>query len=548
MSTPKGLETASIRKEWGIVKKAAEKKGKTLKAETAVTALLDQFEEDLGPNIEEWTKLYPKFQAMEDWRAKNINKVIVSYLKKVKDAAIPPAIAKELKDGLNAITKAMDERASVAAVLALMSGDAAEAKAKKGKPPTVIPVLEHPNLARKIMAAYPEGGEILSIEEFSVEVHITDPKVLEEFDTGDASMFQKVVDAADFGKLIKDSAVAYKDAVNKFKKNPKNAKSIEKEWNQAVDKAIEESCGRAAKEVERLTGVKSDYKKYRVKAGIKLGFAMASLVASGLAFALGPLTFGASAVVGAVAIARSAVGVAAKIKDLADEAEDVSTTLFKDISSLLKGYEEAEKASAKVGAKETSMTGLSSLVGAPVIATIKNCRAKSGLLGDKLNGLEVGAGKTSKHLTDLLDEQESASKAFKEFRKLNADQLSRTQEAALKKVEDLVDKNNGLVDKLIKEVIALNKRASSGRRIHVELDKGLAVLNTKQPVWSKVGEVIVETIISLGFAMSGDLVPAPDVFAIAKESEEVFSRIGMVIDTADSYVSEVENLVTALQA
>jgi hypothetical protein len=153
---------------------------------------------------------------------------------------------------------------------------------------------------------------------------------------------------------------------------------------------------------------KKEYLMYKIKIGVTIFGAAASLIVSIALMAATPFTGGASAAIGIVGMWKSALTIGKEIVSAAAEIEKSQKVL----STYMKAVEAiAKKGKAAAKANEYSAAFVKQFLG-EAQPNIKGCGSQLGTIQQKLTGVEVKAHQCGKTLNGILDAQEKLRVEF----------------------------------------------------------------------------------------------------------------------------------------
>lgn len=563
---PNILTTPPLRSKWSKAKKLAKnaaadldkKNGdKKKKQAKAFKAMAKTFKQDLGPNLDKWSKLYPDFQKMERLLSKAIRPVIKHYLQAAKDAPIDKSIKGDLRKTLKFILRQQKIRALKAQEL--INSDLSlglKISKEEAKLPPPILVFKFPDIMRLVQS---RAGKLEHIDvgaKLSLEVILDSKEVRARFPIGKEHIdpTPKIKAAGDLGRLVADIADALKVADRNVGKGRKVADE-QKRFEKKVDRAIGECVVRATGEAARLGKLKRNARWANVKRGGGLVFTGVSAVggvvgATTTGVALTAATSGAAIAVGITSIAvscvglvKSAIDISKQIVDIASSAEIMAKRIALDLKIIEKTYKKWLKStevknaggvSKALGSGEFLARGFNNLVG-PVIPTLKRVKGDVGTFDEKINNLEVNAGKLAEKITAFLAQQNKANGELKKLKKLGRDALSDKELNLRKMILVSIEKSSKQVDTTIKGVINLNKRVKVNRIKFKELDKQLKKISKSKPLWSDIGSALVEATSGLltGAAVGvADVATGGGIKSIADLAHTIFTTTTDTLDRA----------------
>lgn len=240
--------------------------------------------------------------------------------------------------------------------------------------------------------------------------------------------------------------------LDKLNKNTKTALAgFSKSGKEAAEKAWAE-----------VAKTKSEYTKYKVKAGVDLaidglnvGLGIASAVGSG-GFAL---------IIGIYGIIKTLVSAAMKIYKLAIDADKMQKKVKKGLEKVQKSFNKKKREVS--GAKETGKAFVNSLLGSDFLPTIDGVKKDNDQYKSKIQGVDVASHALAKKLNEVL----------KEIDKIQKD----SDVKGNKKIAALVDKMQKQTAKLIDKVIDMQERVTEGTEFQETTAKAIKELETLEP-------------------------------------------------------------------
>jgi len=538
MATPDEVSSPDMRELWKTAKKAASKKADAKKEAAKYKTIDDQFTLDLGPDLQKWPKYYPNLSKMGTAKNK-IDLTITKYeliLKKAKsEKALHPEVLKILTDALSDIREQLQSRMNFCETMVTSNEDEAlkqaiSASKKKQLKPVVI--FKHPDLSSEIMKMVPKAADFVEITKLEIEVILADDAVLDKVDDADGNMAQKLKDAASFASLKKDIALAYREAAMLLKKNPKAIDGANSAFETSVDIAIRDAAARASTEMNRLVGIKVEYRNYRIKAGVKLAATVAGTIAGAASIASAPFT-GPTVIISAIGVLKGAKSIGDQLADLSMTAEEMIRELQKDVRGLQKRY--ADWKGAAIGTAEVTST-LVNAIAPTIFPTIKRCASHCGTVESKINGMETKAGALSVTLNKTLDAQEKADAAIKQWITTNKSAVTGDVAKSAKKLMTAMKSNREEVTKLIGKISTLNNNVTKARKDNATLKTKIDALSASEPTIFKFAEVFIEIGTTVAFLASAN-VGWPDAYPIMETSKAITDMIGNVVGSLDGAYS-----------
>ena len=545
MPVPAEISKPAFRAIWQTAKKSAAEKAKRLKNESSYSVFSDQLKLSLGPELDKWPKLYPDFKKMQAQKVK-IEGIIDKYDRFAKKAnGVDKKVIKTIKEGLKELRETLDSREERAKELIDSDLDLG-LKKSKGKQHMPIMVFQHPDISSMVMKEAPKAKDVITVNKLPMIILLDDDSILKKIsdaDDGDGTLAQSVRDAAKFGDTIKEIGAMYGKLAEVVRKDPSKFKAAANLFEKAVEKACQNAADRGSAELVRLAKVRTNYRNYKIKTTVNLTLAITGTVAGAVSLGLAPFTGGASMIVTAIGVAKGAVEIGIQLAKIVSSAEELAAKLRSDIRKLLKRYQEVK--SGTVGATEMGVT-LVNAVSPLHFSTIKGCNGLCGEVGDKIDGLEVKAGDTSKKLTEVLDAQEKVTKGLRAWEREAKALLTPKEAKAIEKLFSKLDGSTKQVGDLIDKVIQLNQRVKRARADHRRLSADLKKLSGKEPTWAKVGEVLIDTSANVAFLVSAN-VSWPDAYQIAESTKAIIDVIGNVAGSLDGAKSLIEDAIDVIE-
>lgn len=284
---------------------------------------------------------------------------------------------------------------------------------------------------------------------------------------------------------------------------------------------------------EELGKDRADYRKYKIKSGIKitLGVGGVALGVAGIAGAAA--TGGASLALAIVSTWRGLVELTKTFVSLSKEAETVGKSVYSDMKKLQDAYQKAPnqpKTFGKVAAREAAATVANTLLQTEV-KNIPKVKSNCDLWKSKLQGLRTTAHDLAKQLNEFLNQSEKLEKYLGSIPR-NPKNSSKIA-AALGQINGLQQKVRTFVNK----VPETHQRAENGMRAQEEAARGLDLLARKAPGWTAAFDKAFPIMVNLGLAAAGNSVGFTEASSTA---DYVSSAIGLVNDVASTVNDVVE--------
>jgi hypothetical protein len=231
------------------------------------------------------------------------------------------------------------------------------------------------------------------------------------------------------------------------------------------------------------------YKDYKIKAGLDMTIQVLTVTGGAVATGVSAAgTFGASAVIGVVALVRDCAKLAKMIYDLAIEAETVQKNLQKDINTL----EEAYQSKVRNVTQEMVGTVLKSIltIDTPFYATLPKCNTNLELFDNKVAGLETNGRAYSRDVTKALKKCEELEKRLGEME----------DKKARKAYDKLVAARKSL-DKSLNDCSDMMGRVRKTKPGIVAMGAALKALNDENPKFNKIFDKVLPA--AVGIALGG---------------------------------------------
>lgn len=278
---------------------------------------------------------------------------------------------------------------------------------------------------------------------------------------------------------------------------------------------------------EELGKDRSDYRKYKIKSGIKITLGVGGIALGAAGIAGAAATGGASLALAIVGTWRGLVELTKTIVSLSKEAETVGKSVYADMKKLQDTYKKAPdqpKTFGKVAAREAAATVANTLLQTEV-KNIPKVKSNCDLWKSKLQGLRTGAHDLAKQLNEFLNQSEKLEKHLASIPRnpKNSAQIA----SALTKISGLQQKVRTVVNDIPKK----HQRAEDGMRAQEEAARGLDLLARKAPGWTAAFDKAFPIMVNLGLAAAGNSVGFMEASSTA---DFVSSSVGLVNDVAST--------------
>lgn len=412
-------------------------------------------------------------------------------------------------------------------------------------------VLEHDDLLK--LLKYDDQAHAFKVEgRPRISVEITDPKVLKRLNEARDIPYvqQQVRDAADFSVLVTNLDKVLKDLDDAVTKDPTMMKKANAVFQLQLNEQVAKAAARAISQVAHFKQVRTDYRKYRVKAGLKLTATVASIGASIASLAAAGFTGGVSGILGIIGLARSVVAAGEQIAKLAMEAETVAKHLAKDILSI---EEDFKKSVNRTGAKHVAKETFAAVTGLPasLFTTTKQAREKLGLLNDKTNGIEVNAQDASRVVNHMLAETRKLERAFGEW--LSKQKVAQFDAKQRKAVRDFIAGIRSLsarTQAAIDDTITYAERTKRMRAAYGEMHGIFKQIDEKEPNLVKILQVALPALVNLGLAIAS--AETTSLLESWKKAHEIAGNtvglFGNVLDSAVTLKDTYDSMGEAFSA
>lgn len=250
---------------------------------------------------------------------------------------------------------------------------------------------------------------------------------------------------------------------------------------------------------------KEDYKKYKIKAGCKIGLEVASITVN----VVGAVSSaGFSLVVGIYSLVKSVASLVQQVYKLAQAADSVRKKVNADLDKMLKGYNKNKK---KAQAEQVGKVLINFLFGFDATKTISNVKGNNQLYLDKLKGVDVNSHDISKNLNKCLLELDKFSKEIKTVK-------------SSKIVKAMTNLQKG-IDQKINKIIELSKKVEDGMKWQKDMAFIIDLLHKAQS--SKWIDYFEKGLVLVDLGLTGGATDWKD--------------LGSVLGSANSLLKEVDS-------
>lgn len=233
--------------------------------------------------------------------------------------------------------------------------------------------------------------------------------------------------------------------------------------------------------------VRKDYRNYKLKSAGKMVIGSLSLVANLASAAGSVLTAGVTLALSLVGMTRASVAVGNVLVKLWEEAEQVQKRLIANADKVKGLYE--TKGKQALGRRSTGMAAINALLGSDVAPSLKAMESDCQLWLDKLNGIDLAAGKSAQVAVKGLTDAEKLETSLKTVK---AKALSRA-------LDNLVELRQTIHQNL-ESCHAQSQRCNNGRELHQIYAAIVKDLRSAQPTWSTVCDKLIPAAASLAYA------------------------------------------------
>jgi len=511
MSAPSAktvLDTSSLRAKWKTAKTTAEKKAASTKEGPKLAALhKDKMKDRLGPDLEDWPKLYPNWSKLEHGKTE-LDKKLDAYSKAVKESGLSDGVKNPMLIALKEIKADMVDRLKKCEVL-LNSDVNAGMKASKEHQP--LPPVKWTPVSFNV-AAYLKANNkatFLTIPD-AMTIEITaevDGDLYKELqaDPSRADRIRESARAKADGAL--DEMVKAMEAIVKSRPTDKKAaeeagRKLYETFKSSLDKAGKDVNAEVEKQLEDFKKGKANLLHSRIKSGAKIGITGTCMVA---AVAVSAASHGAFTPIAAVGIARGGFAIAqecAKLASTADQAAGVvkmqiavlKTFMNEALNDATLKDDEKVKAQIKQGAKFVGLGILSGITGFKGIPSLKNCNENIKTHKTNIAKLDIESHTLSKKLGTALIEQD-------QWKKTNAATLKSLPDDKASKAKAQIAKIDQSIAKLAPAVTKVNEAVNRANARQTVFEDTMKAMTDGLPDWIKYTDTVASLALDIGLAI-----------------------------------------------
>jgi hypothetical protein len=277
---------------------------------------------------------------------------------------------------------------------------------------------------------------------------------------------------------------------------------------------------------ESLAEQRSEYKKYKLKMGLKIGTGTLGAGLGALGVAGAAATGGASLALGVVSLVRGAVDLGKTLNNTRLEAESVGKRLHSILDTLRKRYKPVPQAG--VTRREVGASVVNAFTQAEV-ANISKAKADSDLWKNKLAGVRDAVHKLSIQLHQILEKSELLEK---ELLGKAGDPRAAKALAALDKLRKQIAGDPpgariqirpGLLDAIPKQ----HERAEKGLAAQKLAEQGIQQLQLKSAAWTETFDKYFGIAVNLGLAAYGDVSGGISAASATDEVVKEWTLVGL---------------------
>ena len=374
-----------------------------------------------------------------------------------------------------------------------------------------IPVI-HKNFAKEVMDKAGKNGKF-EIKDLKIGIDITDPHILRLVpnQVSDSLLAQKLHDAASVEEIRTELTTAYINASNSIKSKPDTDKykaevaAAKKEFEAALPGVVARATHRASKPITDLVKMNIDQKHFKIEAEVALGVAVGGTVVgvavTAVSIVTAPLHFGVATAASVAATVQSLKSTVDLIRDASRSLEGTKKALDDALVSIDAQYKKAS--SALVGATEMGKAAANALLPG-VVTSINRVQTLVGQVRNGLENREIAMHRMAAQLSDVVDKAQKTENQLAEFEKRNNGALSQKQHESTHKVRKAVADASAAMKQIHKELTegfaAVTKLKDSYGQIREAFEK----IASGEPNWSKIGQVLIGTVVSAGFMAAGN--------------------------------------------
>lgn len=487
---------------------------------------------------------------------------------------VAPSGRKDAKTAINALAVPVKSRQKSSGfdpkAIEDLENAAREVEDKKTKPAVKVAplkefvVLTHPDLVRLVddRALLKRSGLKGPLP---IEVKITNTKALKQLSAaGDLVLLQQQVkDAADWDAVKKGFSDLVRKLVELVEKDPQFLKQVDKIAAANILKLAEEAADRTLAELARIRKMKLDRGVYAVKTGLKLGVTFAGLAISvaavGTSIGIAAGTEGGATPVAIVGIALGVLGALKASVSIFEQVVNVVTTASKvadDANAMVEKLQAdgngilsaIDKKGLLHQMKDIGVDSAASALGVPMdivslitpaFASLKQTEGKVGLLGTKIDAVEIRTTAASKKVTSQLKSvQKMSALAGKWVKGLDLKKLTRDQSSKIQALLKQIRAAEGAVDAVIQATIGAALGLSGLRKTQGRLTDQLKELRKKQPKVFRLASFTLPVLSNLAVALAG--LATMDASSFGTAVSAAASSLGLVGNAIDSLTALVD--------
>ncbi len=297
---------------------------------------------------------------------------------------------------------------------------------------------------------------------------------------------------------------------NVVKEREKIIKDFEATAKDLLGKLVKAGAASAQKAWEEVKKTKSEYMKYKVKAGIDLAIDGLNVV-GGIAGAVG--SGGFSLIISLYGIIKTLISMAMKVYKLAIDADKMQKKVTKGLAKVEKSMNKKKKELS--GAKDTGKAFINSLLGADFIPTVSSVKSDNDQYLSKIQGVDVNSHSLAKKLQDVLKEMDKIMKK------------PDVQSSA--KIQKAMGKLQGSTAKLIEKVIAMQEKVKEGKDFQKDTADKIKEIESFQPKKWKViqkGFILTDIVLAGGdYSKAGEAVLGVATAIATEVDKELLERV-----------------------